>query len=185
MRFRFGTMTVVLVAAACFSGVFRAEVAPAAEAEKLGPAKPDADQGQARVRAQLLHEMIHGSLQVMHRDYFDATERDRIPSSALEDVFVEMKRGWDVEIHWLAVNGKAMNIDNQARNAFEKAAVESIAGGEGMHEAVADERYFYAGAITLGNSCLKCHAPDRKSLEDRKAAVVISMPFKMPAKEGR
>ena len=151
----------------------------------MKPAKPESAQGEVRVRAQLLHEMIHGSLQVMHRDYFDAAERDRIPSSALEDVFVEMKRGWDVEIHWLAVSGKAMNIDNQARNAFEKAAVESIASGEGMHEAVADERYFYAGAITLGNSCLKCHAPDRKSLEDRKAAVVISMPFKMPAKEGR
>ena len=35
----------------------------------------------------------------------------------------------------------------------------------------------YAGKVVLGNSCLKCHVPDRTSLEDRKAALVITMPL--------
>ena len=34
-------------------------------------------------------------------------------------------------------------------------------------------------AIHVGNQCLKCHVPQRTSLEDRKAAVVISMPLNL------
>jgi len=184
VSFRFNRVFVVLLGAACLPAAFHAEVQPAAETAKAEPAKPEVNP-EARVRAQLLHEMIHGALQVMHRDYFDPNAKDPIPSAALEDVFVEMKHGWDVEIRWLAVNAKAMNIDHEAKSAFEKAAVKSIAGGDESHEAVADERYFYAGAINLGNSCLKCHVPDRQSLENRKAAVVISMPLAIPARKDK
>ncbi|WP_035604784.1 DUF3365 domain-containing protein [Haloferula sp. BvORR071] len=176
MSLRFKKVFVLLLGALGLSMLSRAEVPQVGETSKTEPAKP-AVNPEARVRAQLLHEMIHGALQVMHRDYFDPNAKDPIPSSALEDVFVEMKRGWDVDIRWLAVNGKAMNIDHEARNAFEKAAVKSLAAGGEMHDAVADGRYLYAGAINLGNSCLKCHVPDRQSLENRKAAVVISMPL--------
>ncbi|MFV1995493.1 MAG: hypothetical protein ACC661_08650, partial [Verrucomicrobiales bacterium] len=47
---------------------------------------------EARGRARLLHETIHGALQVMHRDFFDPEDRHRIPSASLEDVFDELAR---------------------------------------------------------------------------------------------
>ena len=42
---------------------------------------------EARGRARLLHETIHGSLQIMHRDFFREDEGLPIPSHSLEDVF--------------------------------------------------------------------------------------------------
>lgn len=40
----------------------------------------------ARGRARLFHEMVHGALQVMHRDFFREDEGLKIPSSPLDDV---------------------------------------------------------------------------------------------------
>lgn len=45
---------------------------------------------EARDRARLLHETIHGALQVMHRDYFRDDAKLTIPSKSLEDVFQEL-----------------------------------------------------------------------------------------------
>ena len=134
--------------------------------------------GEARLRAKLLHETIHGSLQVMHRDFFKEGERLPIPSESLEDVFSELWKTWKVEVKWIAVTAQAMNVDHRARTDFEKQAVKTISDGGEMAEAVDGPTYRYAGAITLGNRCLKCHVPDRSSLEDRKAALVISMPLR-------
>lgn len=131
-----------------------------------------------RLQAKLLHEMIHGSLQVMHRDFFrDGESKLAVPSESLEDVFHEFKTTWKIEIHWLAVNAKAMNPDHRPDNAFERSAVKAIAKGAEMYESSDKETYQYAGLIPLGNQCLKCHAPDRTSLEDRMAAVVITIPL--------
>lgn len=137
---------------------------------------------EARLRAQLLHETIHGALQVMHRDFFKEDERHRIPSSSLEDVFKELERGWQVKVRWLSVNAKAMNIDHEPKDAFERKAAKAITEGEESHDARDGKLYRFAGAITLGNECLKCHVPDRTSLENRKAAVVFTMPVEMKAK---
>jgi hypothetical protein len=134
---------------------------------------------EARLRSQLLHETIHGALQVMHRDYFrDGGDRFPVPSHSLEDVFAELERTWHVRVKWLAVNAKVMNVRNRPKTEFDRRAAAAIAGGSEMYETAADGVYQYAGAITLGNQCLKCHVPQRTSLEDRKAAVVISMPLK-------
>jgi hypothetical protein len=97
----------------------------------------------------------------------------------MEDVFAELERTWQVKVKWLAVNAKAMNVKNSPSTAFDKLAVEAIAKGDEMFDTSADGVYQYAGKINLGNQCLKCHAPQRTSLEDRKAAVVISMPLKL------
>lgn len=137
---------------------------------------------EAKVRSQLLHEMIHGALQVMHRDFFKEEERSKIPSESLEDVFGEMEKTWGVKIRWLAVDTKAMNVDHRPDDAFERKAVELIAAGQEAHEMKDSPYYRYAGVIPLGNRCLKCHVPDRTNLEERKAAVVISMPLQIAKK---
>jgi len=142
-------------------------------------AADDAAIAEARVRAQLLHETLHGALQVMHRDFFKEEDRSRIPSASLEGVFDELEKTWQVKVRWVAVNAKPMSIDHKPADAFERKAASKIEGGEEMYEASEGETYRYAGAITLGNACLKCHVPDRTSLEDRKAALVITMPLRM------
>lgn len=157
---------------------FAAEPAPSPEGEKP-EAADDAAVKEARVRARLLHETIHGSLQVMHRDFFKEEERSMIPSASLEDVFDELHKTWKVEVKWLAVDAKAMTVDHKPDTKFDRDAVKAISGGAEMWEEADAKTYQYAGVITLGNRCLKCHVPDRTSLEDRKAAVVISMPLKM------
>jgi len=137
---------------------------------------------EAKLRSQLLHEMIHGALQVMHRDFFKEEDRSKIPSESLEDVFDEMEKTWGVKIRWLAVDTKAMNVDHRADDAFARKAVEVISGGAPFHEMKEGPLYRYAGVIPLGNRCLKCHVPDRTNLEERKAAVVISMPLDITRK---
>jgi hypothetical protein len=156
---------------------------PRQPAREVAAATADAEANQvaeARLRSQLLHETIHGALQVMHRDLFrDGDGRLPIPSQSLEDVFAELERTWQVRVKWLAVNAKVMNAKNRPKTEFDKLAAAAIAGGSEMFEASADGVYQYAGKITLGNQCLKCHVPQRTSLEDRMAAVVISMPLKV------
>lgn len=132
---------------------------------------------EARYRAQLLHETLHGALQVMHRDFFKEEERSKIPSESLEDVFAELGKTWQVKVEWMAVDTKPMNIDHKQKDQFGKAAAKAIADGAESHDAAEGGTFRYAGAITLGNRCLKCHVPDRTSLEDRHAAVLITMPL--------
>lgn len=147
------------------------------------PALPQ-DIGEARARARLLHEALHGALQVMHRDFFREGEHMAIPSESLADVFRELERSMNVKVGWMAVNSKAMNPAHRAKSPFEKKAAEALAGGRESYDAVEEKTYRYAGAIKLGNQCLKCHVPDRQSLEDRKASLVISMQME-PAKEDK
>jgi hypothetical protein len=155
------------------TGPFRAETEPQKAAK---PVVNPPTSAEASMRARLLHETIHGALQVMHRDFFDEEKRHDIPSSSLEDVFVELKKQWDVEVAWMAVNAKAMSIDHRPQDAFQRAAAEAIAAGAERHEETDGGRFRYAGAIHLGNQCLKCHVPNRTTLEERRAAVLISMP---------
>ncbi len=132
-------------------------------------------QQEARIRARVLYETIHGALQVMHRDFFDPTQRLSIPSRSLEDVFKELARSWQVNVHWLAVNAEPMNVDNKPRDDFEREAVKQLAAGKAEHEGLEDNLYRFAGSIRLSSQCLKCHLPQRTSTEDRFAGLVISM----------
>lgn len=149
--------------------------------EKVAPVVRPPAAEEAGMRARLLHETIHGALQVIHRDFFDEEKRHDIPSSSLEDVFVELKKEWNVELAWMAVNAKAMSIDHEPKDDFQRAAAKAISEGAERHEEVVGDRLLYAGAIHLGNQCLKCHVPDRTSLEERRAAILITMPV-APAK---
>lgn len=133
---------------------------------------------EAQARARLLHETIHGSLQVMHRDFFQEDESITIPSHSLEDVFKELDRTFGVKVRWLAVNAKAMNIDNEPKTDFDKSAVKELSDGKPEHETLSGNTYHFAGAIRLPSQCLKCHLPGRMSNKDRVAGLVISMPLK-------
>ncbi len=58
---------------------------------------PPSNPEEARSRAKLLHEMVRGALQIMHRDFFDEENAHAIPSASLEDVFHEMGKSYDVQ----------------------------------------------------------------------------------------
>ena len=133
---------------------------------------------EARGRARILHETVHGVLQVVHRDFFRDDQRLSIPSRSLEDVFKELERGSQVKMHWLVVNADAMNVDNAPRDDFEKDAVRALASGKQEFEAFEGNVYRFAGSIRLASQCLKCHVPHRTSTEDRAAGLVISMPLR-------
>ncbi len=147
----------------------------AEENKKYMPATLQEAQGRAR----MLYEAIHGTLQVIHRDYFGDDEELDLPSQSLEDVFKELERTNHVRLHWLVVNGKVMDTDHEPENRFEEKVVEEFdKNGKYTLEALQGNTYRFAGRIRLRNSCLKCHVPKRESLEERAAALVISIKLK-------
>ena len=133
---------------------------------------------EARARAKLLHETIHGTLQVVHRDFFDEDNASMIPSASLEDVFHELSRSYGIDLKWLVVNADVVNVDHEAEDEFERNAVKALAAGKGQFEATENGRYRYAGPIRLASQCLKCHVKNRTTTEDRTAGLLISMPLK-------
>ena len=133
---------------------------------------------EARARARLLQETIHATLQIVHHRYYREDEGLPIPALTMKSVFAELARSTDVELHWLVVDGQAMNVEHNPRNDFEKKAVKALSSGENEFELVQQGTYRYVGAITLSNECLKCHLPRRTSTEDRAAGLVISMPVR-------
>lgn len=132
---------------------------------------------EARVRARMLHEMVRGTLQVMHRDFFDEDNAHAIPSASLEDVFHEIGESYDVQMKWLIVNTDIVNVDHEAETEFEKAAVKALSKGKPFTEATTADSYQFAGPIRLGSQCLKCHVKRRTNNEDRTAGLVITMPL--------
>lgn len=177
----------LLVLAAVFAGApFIVLPTTAQQQSPVPPAEgarlPDA--AEARVRAQLVHATVHGALSVMHRDFFRKGDNKAIPSESLKDVFKTLSEEWNVTVRWLAAEETIMNVDNRATDDFQRRALKAIIGGEKELGAVENGTFRYAGAIPLQNQCLKCHAPDRKSLEDRFAALEISMAIRKadPAK---
>ena len=138
---------------------------------------------EARARAKLLHEMIRGSLQIMHRDFFDEDGSGAIPSASMEDVFHELGRSYSVQVKWLVVNTDVVNVDHKPSDEFERSAARALASGQDAYETASppeSERYRYAGPIRLRSQCLKCHVKRRTSNEDRVAGLVISMPLAAP-----
>ncbi|TVQ04921.1 MAG: DUF3365 domain-containing protein [Planctomycetaceae bacterium] len=132
---------------------------------------------EARSRARLLHETIHGTLQVMHRDFFDKNDAHAIPSASLEDVFHELSKDYQVELKWLIVDTDVVNVDHQPVDDFERSAVRGLKSGQRYVEATETDRYRFAGPIRLASQCLSCHVKDRTSNQDRTAGLLITMPL--------
>lgn len=129
-------------------------------------------------RARLLHETMHATLQIVHHEYYREDEALKIPAATLKTVFRELAKRQNVELHWLAVDAQAMNVDHVPRDDFDKQAVQALTAGKSEFTRQDGKSFFYAGAITLDSSCLKCHAPTRTSNRDRTAALVIKMPLR-------
>jgi len=132
---------------------------------------------EARERAKILHDVVHHILQLVHRDFFDPLEKDMIPSETMAEAFEQIEKVWGIEIRWLGVEGKTMNVDHKPKDQFERDAVEKLADGEKEFESVGGVKFRRAAPIVLHNACLKCHVPNCKTLEDRVAGLVISMPL--------
>lgn len=146
--------------------------------EKAAPAavKPLPSPAEARVRAQLVHASIDGALRVMHRDFFRKGESKAIPSDSLRDVFKNLSADWGLSVRWLASDDTVQNKENRAVDGFGERALKAITGGEKEFSEVEGGQLRFAGVIVLQNQCLKCHVPNRKSLEERFAALEVSMP---------
>jgi hypothetical protein len=127
----FRLLVVLLLASAL---VFGDENQPTSQSKSEIEISPPSTPEEARSRAKLLHEMVRGALQIMHRDFFDEENAHAIPSASLEDVFHEMGKSYDVQMKWLTVNTDLVNVDHQAKSAFEKAAVKELAAGKQMAE---------------------------------------------------
>lgn len=133
---------------------------------------------EARGRARMLHETIHGALQVMHRDFFREDEGLTIPSRSLDDVFAALKERTGVTVRWISVDTDAMNVDHTPRGAFEENAVKALISGKAEFESVENGSYRYVSHIRLASQCLKCHVPNRTSTDDRRAGVAITIPLR-------
>ena len=145
-------------------------------AAQAAPAvQPSNTKEDARSRALLIHELTRGSLQVMHRDFFDEDNPHAIPSASLEDVFQEMERTHRVEMSWLNVHTDVVNVDHEPSGEFEEQAAEKLATGAAYVESFESGRYQYAGPIRLASQCLKCHVKRRTSTDDRVAGLIIRM----------
>lgn len=176
---KYKLFAVLLIVGAALSLLELRAEAPPSEAESDAIPAPTSVV-EARARARLLHESIHGTLQIVHRDFFMEDESHSIPSASLEDMFAELSKSYQVELKWLVVETDIVNVDHQAVDDFEKAAVAALKDGQPRFEAVEDERYRFAGPIRLASQCLKCHVQHRTSTADRTAGLLISMPLNLP-----
>lgn len=127
--------------------------------------------------AKALHDAMHSALRVSHDRYYREDEGLIIPAAALQEVFADVKKTRNITLRWLVVEGQAMNIDHEAQDDFEKAAVIALIAGKEFHAETTAKRYRRAAPITLSNHCLKCHVPDRRSTRDRKAGLIVSIPL--------
>jgi hypothetical protein len=93
----------------------------------------------------------------------------------LEDVFKVLQKDDSIAVRWVAGEGTVMNTDNKPRNNFEKQAIKAITSGDKEFESLEKGIFHFAGSIMLQNECLKCHVPDRTSLEERFAALAVSI----------
>lgn len=132
---------------------------------------------EARGRARMLYETIHGTLQVVHRDFFGGAEDLNLPSQSLEDVFKELAVQSRIQVRWLGVNA-TKKADHQPQDDFERKAAQALLAGKKEYAEREGNLYRYVGTIRIQNECLKCHVPNRTSLEDRVAGLAISIPLR-------
>ncbi len=68
---------------------------------------------QARRQAEILHDTLHSTLQVVHHRYYREDEGLLLPAAALREIFADVEKRQKIELHWLAVEGEVMNTDHR------------------------------------------------------------------------
>jgi hypothetical protein len=96
----------------------------------------------------------------------------------MEDVFADVARQSQSTAEWIAVNSKAMSIDHEPDDEFERKAASELASGKTAFELVENGTYRRAGAIPLTDGCIGCHtgAFAKPTKSPRVAGLVISIP---------
>lgn len=168
--------TLIFLVSVVWLLTLRADEVTPKEPPSIPPATTVAE---ADARARLLHETIHGAIQIVHRDFFDVDNPGAIPSASLEDVFASLAESYQVELKWLIVETDVLNVDHQPKDDFERAAVKALRKGDPHYSEVEQDRYRFAGPIRLASQCLKCHVKQRLTTEDRTAGLSISMPLNL------
>ena len=176
----------LVVAAAMVVAAWFHPAAPGRAAPEAAPAAPPAAPSssietvdEARRRAETLHSAIHITLHAVHRHYYVRNQRLPLPAAIMEKVFADIESDQGVTLRWLAVQGQAMNVEHNPKDDFERAASDALSSGKPAYEQVEAGVYRRAGAIVLTNEneCLKCHVPDRATLENRTAGLIVSIPL--------
>jgi len=172
-------LTIVLVLDVAATGISRVvadEKTP--EAKAAIPAARQRTPEQASLEGDVLHDLMHDTLQIVHHRYYKEDEGLELPAGTLLEVFADIAQEHQVKLRWLVVEGQAMNSDHIAQDDFERAAVQALLTGKKKYDAIEGGVYRRAGPIVLSNVCLKCHVPDRRSTENRIAGLLISIPVK-------
>jgi len=133
----------------------------------------------ARERARTTYRIYASTLDVLHDHYFHVNKAV-LPARAMEDIFSDIEGQSGTKTRWIAVNAKAMSVDHEPANDFEKEAARRIAAGEKEVEQTESGVYRYAGSIPLHENCVQCHMgtftnPPKKP---RFAGLVISIPIR-------
>jgi hypothetical protein len=133
---------------------------------------------EARERAKLMHNIYAATLDVMHHHFF-RRDRSVLPARAMEDLFAKMEKQSNIKAGWISVNTKAMSVQHEPKNEFEKQAARAITAGKNEFELVEKGVYRRAGAIPLGAGCVSCHTGffTKTPQTQRFAGLVISVPI--------
>jgi hypothetical protein len=163
-------------------GMYRGHAEEPAGASPADAKTPDASKvsvAVARDRARLLHDVYTSTLDVMHERYFHG-QRATVPARALEDVFADIARKSNVEARWIAVNTKAMSLNHEPKNEFEKRAAAELSKGKEEFELIEGGNYRRAAPIELHAECVSCHTAffTQPPKTPRYAGLIISMPLK-------
>lgn len=173
-----GRMLLAYVSDETDSGIQRsASGSSADDLDDLGEPRAILSKGEARERAELLHEVIHELLLAVHKNYYREDEGLLLPATTMRGVFERLAERRKVQLRWLAVDAEAMNVEHRPHDEFERAAVTALKSGRTAYEESSSAQFQYAGAIPLTSECLKCHVPRRTSTRDRTAAIVITFPL--------
>ncbi len=137
-------------------------------------------QPEARRQAEILHDAMHATLQIVHHRFYREDEGLPLPAATLTEIFDEIKKEQHISLRWLAVEGVAMNPAHKPQDSFENEAVKALKSGQRAYEQIDPGLYRRASSITLTNHCLKCHVPDRKSTNNRIAGLIVTIPIAGP-----
>ncbi|MFT5523945.1 MAG: hypothetical protein ACI9G1_005265 [Pirellulaceae bacterium] len=175
--------TLAILSLSCVSAIVVAQP-PVSTAEPVSTTESKVDSERitveaARVKAKLMHKIYSATLAAMHHEYF-RDERAAVPARVLEGVFADIAEEENIKTKWIAVNARAMSINHEAKEEFDKQAVKAIKAGKGYFELVENGTYQRAEAISLMNrGCLSCHMGFGSSGKTQRfAGLVISIPVK-------
>jgi len=104
---------------------------------------------EARRQAKILHTAMHSTLQIVHHRYYQEDQSMPLPAATLKDVFAELEEEEGINLRWLAVDGKAMNVTHEPQNTFEIQAVKALKSGIDGFELIDDGVYRRVGTIQL------------------------------------